>query len=131
MPVITDKNKRRQDRRKAVLPVRVRGNDVFGKSFEELAHTLDVTPTGARLGGIRRQVNTLEQLTVLYRQRKIEFKVIWTKKLDKASEYQVGLQAMTTEQEAWGLNLSDFAVLGAPRPVQSAAAAVAEPSGVA
>ena len=47
-------NNRRGGRTKAVLPVRVKGKDSTGIAFEELVHTLDVTPTGARLGSVRR-----------------------------------------------------------------------------
>ncbi|HUO27120.1 MAG TPA: hypothetical protein VMU61_15740 [Candidatus Aquilonibacter sp.] len=101
-------NKRRQQRRKAVLPVRVRGKDASGRSFEELAHTLDVTPSGVRLGAIHHQLGELEQLTICYRQRRMEFRVIWTKKLKGIAEYQVGLQAMTKDAEAWGLSPADF-----------------------
>ncbi len=51
MPATSVKtNRRRQDRIQAVLPVRVRGTDSSGKSFEILAHTLDLTSNGARLG---------------------------------------------------------------------------------
>ena len=98
-------NRRRQDRIPAVLPVRVRGTDAAGVSFEELAHTLDVTPTGARLGSIRRELKVLDTLVVLYRQRRMEFKVVWTKLLDGRSEYQVGLQAFSQEKEPWGMSL--------------------------
>jgi hypothetical protein len=103
-------NERRQGRRKAVLPVRVRGKDSSGKSFEELAHTLDVTPSGVRLGGIRHELGRLERLTVQYRQRKMEFQVMWTKKLDGVSEYQAGLKALTVDADAWGFNPADFKV---------------------
>jgi hypothetical protein len=123
----TKENSRRQGRQKAVLPVRVRGNDIFGESFDDLAHTLDVTPTGARLGGIRRQVKTLDRLTILYRKRKMEFRVVWTKKLDKVTEYQVGLQAIMLDGESWGLNVSDFPTHEAPQP----AATVSQPAGPA
>jgi hypothetical protein len=109
----TSNDKRRQDRRKAVIPVRVRGIDVSGKAFEELVHTLDVTPAGVRLGSIRHQLKALDQLTVFYRKRKLEFRVIWTKMLS-ATEYQVGLQAVTEEREAWGVNLSEFKINDTP-----------------
>ncbi|MGA7906028.1 MAG: hypothetical protein WCA16_01380 [Candidatus Sulfotelmatobacter sp.] len=105
-----ESNKRRQDRRKAVLPVRVRGKDASGKPFEELAHTLDVTPTGVRLGAIHHQLGELEQLTLSYRQRKMEFRVVWTKKLDGIAEYQVGLQAVMQDAEAWGFSPADFGI---------------------
>ena len=106
MPATSVKtNRRRQDRIQAVLPVRVRGTDSTGKSFEILAHTLDLTANGARLGSIRHQLKTLDQLTIFYRQRKMEFTVVWTKLLDGRSEYQVGLQAFSQEKEGWGMNL--------------------------
>jgi hypothetical protein len=103
------KEQRRQDRRKAVLPVKVRGKDASGNFYEEWAHTLDLTPSGARLAGFRRQLKALEELTVLYHQRKMEFRVIWTKQMEGSTEYHIGLQALTQDREAWGLTLSDFA----------------------
>src|ERR1700688_692873 len=83
------KNRRRQDRTQAVLPVRVRGTDAHGASFEGLAHTLDLTPTGVRLGAIRRQLKVLDTLTILYHQRRMEFTVVWIKLLEGKAEYQV------------------------------------------
>ncbi len=89
----------------AVLPVRVRGRDAAGAAFEALAHTLDLTPTGARLGSIRHQLKTLDTLTIFYHQRRMEFAVVWTKLLDGKTEYQVGLQAFAQEKEPWGAGL--------------------------
>jgi len=109
-------NRRRQDRKRAVLPVKVWGKDISGNSFQETAHTLDITPTGARLGAIHHELKALENLTVQYRQRKTEFRVVWTKLLEGTGEYQVGLQALAQESQAWGLNLSDFEVGDIPMP---------------
>lgn len=97
-------NQRRGNRHKAVLPVRVKGNDSTGKAFEELVHTLDVTPTGVRLGSVRHELNVLDEITVFYRTRKIQFRVVWTKKMKGTSEFQVGLQAVTQDREAWGMS---------------------------
>lgn len=102
-----EREKRRQDRTKAVLPVRVRANDATGKFFEELAHTLDITPTGARLGAIRHALKALDRVTVTYRQRKIEFRVVWTKQIQGTGEFQVGLQALAQDGDAWGMNNSE------------------------
>lgn len=96
-------NQRRKDRTKAVLPVKVKGKDSTGAAFEELAHTLDVTAGGARLGAIRRKLNVLDEITVFYRQRKMQFRVVWVKKLQGTSEFQVGLQALVQDKEGWGL----------------------------
>ena len=94
-------NRRGLDRIKAVLPVRVWGTDASGNSFQQTAHTLDITPTGARLGSIHHELKAQDRLTVQYRQHKAEFRIVWTKLLEGAREYQVGLQAATKEK-VWG-----------------------------
>src|ERR1700758_1107217 len=108
-------NQRRKDRTKAVLPVKVKGKDSAGTTFEELAHTLDVTASGARLGSIRRALNVLDEVTIFFRQRKLQFRVVWTKQLKGTSEFQIGLQAVTQEKEAWGLNLLEQQNTPAPQ----------------
>jgi hypothetical protein len=107
---------------KAVLPVRIKGKDSAGKAFDELAHTLDVTATGARLGSVRRDLNTLEEITVFYRQRKLQFRVVWTKRMKGTSEFQVGLQAVTQDKEAWGMSMEQQ---NAPEPPMARASGVA------
>lgn len=97
-------NQRRGSRTKAVLPVRVKGKDSAGKPFEELVHTLDVTSSGVRLGSVRRELNLKEEITIFYRQRKMQYRVVWIKKMAGTSEFQVGLEALTHDKEAWGLN---------------------------
>jgi len=109
MSSVQDKSRRKQDRTRAVLPVRVRGKDASGAQFDELAHTLDITPSGMRLGAIRRELKALDRVIVLYHQRRIEFTVMWTKLVGKHGEYQVGLQMVAQEQQRndpWGLNLA-------------------------
>ena len=108
-------DRRRQDRIQAVLPVRVRGTDSSGASFEGLAHTLDLTPTGARLGSIRHELKALDKLTIFYRQRRMEFTVVWTKLLDGRNEYQIGLQAFSQESEPWGMSFIPSSAQSAAR----------------
>lgn len=102
-----ESNKRRGTRTKAVLPVRVKGKDSSGKVFEELAHTLDLTATGLRLGSVRRELSLEDEVTVLFSQRRMQFRVVWTKKMKGTSEFQVGLQALTQEKEAWELSFAE------------------------
>jgi len=103
-----DNNQRRGGRTKAVLPVRIKGKDSTGHAFEELAITLDVTPDGVRLGSVRRELNALDEVTVFYRQRKLQFRVVWTKKMKGTSEFQVGLQAIAQDKEAWGMGFPEY-----------------------
>lgn len=106
-PGSTEKNQRRGERKKAVLPVRLKGIDGNGKAFEELAITLDVTANGVRLGSVRRELTLHEEVTIFYRQRKIQYRVVWIKKMKGTSEFQVGLQSLTQDREAWGMNFEE------------------------
>jgi len=89
---------------RAVLPVRVRGKEASGVLFETLAHTLDLTCTGARLGAMRRPLAPHDTLTIFYHQYRIEFVVMWSRLLGK-NEYQVGLQSLSPENNPWGLHV--------------------------
>jgi hypothetical protein len=119
MPSSSVENKRSGNRTKAVLPVRIKGKDSSGSAFEELAITLDVTASGVRLGSVRRELSLLDEISVFYRQRKMQFRVVWIRKLKGTSEFQVGLQAVAQEREAWGLYLP-----GQPASLQPAQASV-------
>jgi len=95
-------NHRRRGRVKAVLPVRVSGSDSSGKSYSDLAHTLDITETGVRLGAMQRELEVGTQLTLQYKQHRAEFRVVWTAPLPKLKERQVGLEAVV-QRDMWGL----------------------------
>jgi hypothetical protein len=90
-----------------VLPVRVWARDVSNKPIQELAHTLDITPNGARLGAIHNPLKVGDKVMLQYHQRKIQFRVVWIMPLEGTSEYQVGLETVGSGAETWGLELSD------------------------
>src|SRR5277367_4832995 len=96
-------NKRRIDRSKAVLPVRISGHDGAGTAYSELVHTLDVSRSGVRLGGVRRCLEVGSQVVLQYRQHKTEFRVVWTKPVGSGAEQQVGLEA-GGQKDLWGLD---------------------------
>ena len=98
---------RRHKRIKMVLPVRISGRDADNKPVSELVHTLDITPNGARLGAIHHVLQAGDKLTLQYRQRRLQFRVVWVKPLDGTREYQVGLEGLTSGGDNWGLELPD------------------------
>ena len=98
---------RRQKRIKVVLPVRISGKDASNNPVNELVHTLDITPNGARLGAIHHALRAGEKLTLQYRQRRIQFRVVWVKPLAGTNEYQVGLEGLNSTGENWGLELPE------------------------
>lgn len=87
--------------------MRIKGTDSGGLAFEDLVHTLDITPSGARLGSVRRELNVMDEITIFYRKRKLQFRVMWTKPLKGTSEFQIGLEAVGQDKEAWGVNLPE------------------------
>ena len=101
--------KRRHKRVKMVLPVRVWAKDITGQSIQELAHTLDITQGGARLGAIHYQLKIGEALLVQYRHLRMQFRIAWIKPMEGTREYQVGLEAIGKNGENWGLELQDNA----------------------
>jgi hypothetical protein len=101
------KGNRRQKRIKMVLPVRISGKDSANNPVNELAHTLDITPNGARLGAIRHPLKTGDKLMLQYRQRRLQFRVVWVKPMEGTREYQVGLEGIGSLGENWGLELPD------------------------
>ncbi len=103
-----DVGKRRQKRVKVVLPVRISGKDAANNPVNELVHTLDITSNGARLGAIHHVLKTGDKLTLQYRQRRIQFRVVWVKPLVGTSEYQVGLEGLSSSGDNWGLELPDI-----------------------
>lgn len=116
-------NKRAKERVKAVLPVKVWGNDTAGAPYTAVAHTLDITQTGARLGSVRRMFNIGDRLTLQYRQRKADFRVIWTKQLQGSNEFQIGLETITHENDPWGLK-PEAKVRDVPQPTNLVPASV-------
>jgi hypothetical protein len=94
-------NKRRSERMKAVLPIRISGYNADG-TFCDIAHTLDIGRTGARLGSIRRPFEVGEPVVVQYRHRKVEYKVVWTKTLKPHTDHWVGLRSIE-QRDPWGI----------------------------
>jgi len=116
-------NQRRIDRSRAVLPVRISGNDSGGESYSELVHTLDVSRSGVRLGAVRRQLEVGSLVVLQYRQHKAEFRVIWTKPLGTGAEQQVGLEA-GAQKDLWGLDSNPTGRPQATRPAPSSRASM-------
>ena len=94
------------------LPVEIKGTDKAGKAFEDLAHTLDVTAVGARLGGIRHELNLQDEVTVFYRQRKMQFRVVWIKKMQGTASFRSDCRRCRRTKRAWGLGQEQQNVLG-------------------
>jgi hypothetical protein len=93
--------RRKSKRTKMVLPVKV---SLSGTTY--LAHTCDLTPRGARVGGLRSVLQPGETVCLQRGSKKANFKVVWIQQLD-TNEVQVGLQAQDLQPSFWGIDLSE------------------------
>ena len=92
--------RRTSPRRKMVLPVKLSLGDAT-----LLTHTIDITCAGARLGGLRAELQP-GQTVVLHRgAKKARFRVVWVQHLD-ANEIHAGLECLEPQDKFLGLDLS-------------------------
>lgn len=91
--------RRRSRRTKSVVPVRLR---ITGDQESHLAHTLNATNSGVRLGGYRGEIKVGDEFVIQYRHAHARFRVIWIAALDEASEKQVGAECLEPGKHLWG-----------------------------
>jgi hypothetical protein len=94
--------KRKESRINAVVPVRIaRTKDSNGEQVI-IAHTYDISPEGAQLGGIQEDLSVGEIVTLDRRGRRARFSVCW-----KAENGIFGLQCLAADRDIWDLE-SEF-----------------------
>jgi hypothetical protein len=94
-------NKRKLLRRKMVLPVKVSVDKVT-----HLAHTLDITSTGARLVAYQTPLQSGMIIGLQRGAKKAKFRVEWIKQL-APNELQAGIELLKPQSNFWGVDLSD------------------------
>lgn len=91
--------KRRTKRTKAVVPVQL-WTDGGKQSY--LAHTLDFSNDGVRIGGFRGELATGDKIEIQYRKKRALFRVTWVVQREKSLEKQVGAQCLEPGKQVWG-----------------------------
>src|SRR5260221_2583842 len=89
-------------RRKVVLPVTVVRRNGQEK---QLAHTLDVTETAARLGGLCSLLDPGEVIEICRGTIKAKFQVFWMGAPGSAMEGQAGVRSLDLNKSIWGVDL--------------------------
>ena len=94
-------------RTKMVLPLRLWTGEENGQSdAPSLAHTLDISPVGASLGGLREPLYSGQIITLQRGQSRNRFRVVWTKQLD-VNEIRAGLESLEPGKKLWDINLPE------------------------
>ncbi len=95
----------RFSRTKMVLPLRFWPGDGSGESAgPQLAHTLDISPIGGRLGGLRNPLQSGQTILLQRGKNRTQFRVIWSRQLGPG-EVQAGVEAVSLEENVWGVEL--------------------------
>lgn len=95
----------RYARTKMVLPLRVWTDEHPGDvAALQLAHTIDISPIGGRLGGLRMELSPGQTIMLQRGEQTAPFRVIWSKRL-ATHENQAGIEALETERDIWGVEL--------------------------
>jgi hypothetical protein len=94
--------KRRSKRTKSVVPVSLR---VAGIEASHLAHTLDVSNHGVKLGGCRGDMKVGDKIEIRYRHKQAQFRVAWITVPKGSSEKQIGAECLEPEKQVWGAPL--------------------------
>jgi serine phosphatase RsbU (regulator of sigma subunit) len=97
------KSKRREKRTKVELPVQLRRSGTGQKS--QLAHTVDISNSGAHLAGLKEPLSLGEVIEIDCDRRNAAFQVVWIGSRGQATEDQAGV-ACLTDANIWGLDLS-------------------------
>lgn len=84
-----------------VVPVKVIAQDESGQTAIYLAHTLDATEKGARLGGFHGKLNVGQSITVQYQHRRSKFCVVWIGKYGTAQGTQLGIECLDSGKDIW------------------------------
>jgi Gram-negative bacterial TonB protein C-terminal len=93
----------RCSRTKMVLPLRVWLEDLSAETPTHLAHTIDTSEIGCRLGGLRTELFPGQIITLQRGQHKAPFRVIWSRQLEP-HENQAGLEAVDHSVNIWSVN---------------------------
>src|SRR5579864_1526567 len=97
--------KRRAPRIEQKLPARIYGLDHEGKPFSVKVETLDVSQSGARLGGVRQFKAPGETIGLEYNGSKARFYVAWVGRTGSPRDGQVGLRAIDPKKNIWTMTL--------------------------
>jgi hypothetical protein len=94
--------KRKKQRLKMVVPVRVRVMGVGRPNATLVAHTLDATESGVKLGGLRGDVNVGDVIEIQHRRERAMFRVVWIQAVEKSGEKHVGAECVDPDKNIWG-----------------------------
>ncbi|MGH9533058.1 MAG: PilZ domain-containing protein [Terriglobales bacterium] len=113
---MSKRNERKEPRTNMRLPVRVFGTDDKNRPFNLIVQTVDITPVGARLRGIKHlEVGSVVQIE--HQKTRARYRVVWIGGHGTEHDSHLGLECLEPAKCIWGEALPRAAA--APRPAAS------------
>jgi len=81
---------------------------VAGSKDSHLAHTLDVSNRGVKLGGCRAAMKVGDLIEIQYRQKNAQFRVVWITAA-MGSERHIGAECLEPGKQVWGEHFAEQA----------------------
>ncbi len=100
--------RRHEQRVEMRIPIRCWGMDSEGKMFDVRAHTVDITPVGARVVGLQFLKHPGTVIGVERGRSRSRFRVQWIGKPGTARAGQVGIRCLEPGKYIWGLPLPRY-----------------------
>jgi hypothetical protein len=85
-----------------VVPVRIRLVGASHQNISQVAHTLDATETGVKLGGLQGDLRAGDVIEIQYRRERAMFRVVWIQSIEKSSEKHIGAECIEADKNIWG-----------------------------
>jgi hypothetical protein len=101
--------KRKKQRVKMVVPVRIRLVGASHQNISQVAHTLDATETGVKLGGLQGDLRAGDVIEIQYRRERAMFRVVWIQSIEKSSEKHIGAECIEADKNIWGTEFPQHA----------------------
>lgn len=93
-------NNRKSTRIKTVLPVKIS----IGTNTDPV-HTVDITDTGAQLGGLRTRLEPGTTISLRRGSHKAKFRIAWVRQLGP-NELRAGIECLEPQKDFWEVNRS-------------------------
>lgn len=97
---------RKEHRTSAVVPVRITAVNEKGEPIVCLAHTLNVSRRGALMAGVTIPLRNGMVVRIIRGRASASFKVMWVGSQETNSLHQIGVEALESVSNFWGLEHS-------------------------
>ena len=98
--------KRTVKRTKMVVALKVLKAQPEAQDQQFIAHTLDISSVGARVGAVRELIQPGSVVTVQRKQTRAQCRVMWSRQM-ASGEIQLGIEFLGRNPQLWGIELED------------------------